>query len=47
MQCLESVLHLTVPNYFLAEQLMQKIYDGGSTATTSPTKQLEISMGTE
>jgi len=46
IQDLKSKLHLNVPNYFLAQQLMQKIYEGSSTATTSPEKQPEISMGT-
>jgi len=48
IQGLKSELHLNVPNYFLAEQLMKKIYGGNSTATTSPSpaKQQEISMGT-
>ena len=46
IQGLKSDLHLNVPNYFLAQQLMQKIYEGSSTATTSPEKQPEMSMGT-
>ena len=46
IQDLKSQQHLNVPNYFLAEQLMQKIYGGASTAAEPPEKQPEISMGT-
>ena len=46
IQDLKTELHLNVPNYFLAEQLLKKIYGGDSTAATSPAKKPKISMGT-